>query len=824
MNTFTLSFRLLIRQGRSGALLMLLVALAVATAALAAVGLFTDRVGRALEANAHEVLAADLVVASRQALPDEFRAHARSLGLDTAQTITLSTVVFHDDTSLLVDVKAVEPGYPLRGRLRIGDVEQRVTDAIPEPGTAWVEPQALRGLDAHTGDRLEVGREALEIAEVLAFEPDRGGGGLAFLAPRVMINAADLERAGLLGPGARASFRLLISGEPSDVADYATWAEAYAQAGQRLLRIDDAEAGTGTALEQARRFLSMAALTAVILAAVAVLLAARQYSNRQRDLVALMRCYGAGRGRIFGAITLLLLWLVVAAIVLGLSAGVLAQAVIAELLAGGPAGELPPARIAPGLWAGLFTATLAAGFALPALLSLGGVPPMRILNRALDRQHPGWRLAYGLAIVCAITIPAWQLGDWRLTAILLGGSLALAVVLAVAGFAAMLVARRTAIHVGPAWRIGVSGLDRRRGAGIVQITALGLGLMALLLLLVVRGELLDQWRGSLPEGTPNHFLVNVQSDQLEPVRELLGDADGLQLRPMATGRLVTVNGRPVGEIESDDALMQRRLQGPVNLSWSEHLPAANHVIAGQFWDTSRAPDEISLAANWADSAGLSVGDQLTFQIGERELGGRVTSLREVEWDSFNVNFFILITPEAAQGVPHQHIGSFYLPPAHTDTLRELTRRYPNISLLDTEAILDRVREIIDRVSQAAQVVFLFTLAAGVMVLLTALQSTRDERQHEAALIRTLGADDALVLRSLLVEYAVMALIAGTLAAVGAAITGWFLARELFDFAYHPSPMLFLLGLGGGLLLVVGAGWLGNRSVLRTPPVRILRAG
>jgi len=825
MNSLALSLRLLARQGRSGAMLMLLLALAVATAAMSSVGLFTDRVARALERNAAEILAGDLVIASRQQVPEELAEQARQAGLDTARTVTASTVVFVGDESNLVEVKGVTEGYPLRGTLRLGEFDETDTDRIPATGTAWADNRALRALEAEPGDRLEVGSLELEIAEILAYEPDRAGG-MGALAPRVMIHMDDLEASGLLGAGARSNHRLLMAGRESDVDAFRSDLSDRLESGQRILTVGDAEDQTAVAMEQARRFLSMAALTAVILAAVATLLAARRYSDQQRDLVALLKSFGASSRKIFLAVGLLLLWVALTAAIIGISTGWLAQSLIAQILAGSPAGELPPAQIGPALWAGVFTGLLALGFALPALVSLGGVPPMRILNRSLDQQSPWWRLAYGLAIAAALAIPAWQLSDWRLVTILLGGSLVLAGVLAAGGLAVMVLTRKLAAGAGPAWRIGLSGLDRRRGAGILQITALGLGLMALLLLLVVRGELLDQWRGGLPEGTPNHFLVNIQPEQRDSIIESLeqAGAETIQLRPMATGRLTRINDQSTADIRPEDPMAERRLQGQVNLSWTNSVPPANEIIAGEFWDSDDPENQISLAETWAEGLDIGMGDELVFEVGGEEFGGPVTSIRRVDWNSFNVNFFILITPEMAETIPHQIIGSFYLPAGESSRLRDLAREHSNVSLLDVDSILNRVREIIDRVSMAAQVVFFFTLAAGLVVLLAALQSTRDERRHEAALIRTLGADKGLVLRSVLVEYAAMAAIAGLLATLGAGVTGWLLARELFGFAYMPSAGLFVTGIGASLILVVGAGWAGNRSVLTTPPVRILRAG
>ncbi|QOC23566.1 oxidoreductase [Wenzhouxiangella sp. AB-CW3] len=818
MNPVVLSFRLLTRQGRSGALAMLAAGLIVATAALGAVSLFTDRVGRALEREAGEALAADLVVAGRERLPHEYFERAEQFGLDTAEIILLSTAVFVGDESQLIDVKGVGGGYPLRGRLRIADRidgEEQTVSRLPERGTAWLEPRGLRALDAETGDVTELGYSELVIDQALLFEPDRGGGRF-MLAPRMMVHLDDLLDSELLGPGARARYRLLVAGSESAVDDFRDWVSSRLDDNQRLITVADAEDQTGAALAQASRFLGVAALTAVILAAVAILLSAMRFSLAQRDLVALLKAFGAKSGAVMASMSLMLLWLVLISIVAGGAAALVAQELIARILADGPGSNLPGVRFGPLAGAGAFTLLLAAGFALPPLLNLRGVPPMRILNRSLDRRIGISRLLWLLPVAAALSIPVVQLGDTRLALIVLGASALLAGSLALFGWLAMLASGRLARRARAAWRFGLAGLQRRRGAGIIQVTALGLGLMALLLLVIVRAEMLEQWRTSLPADAPDHFAVNIQPDQVDEVERMLRDAGviNLQVRPMANANLVAINGkRP-----PDD-----RMAGQVNVSWIDTLPPANEIVAGQFFDASTT-GEVSLAQMWAERLGVGLGDELTFESGARSFTATVTSIREVDWNSFNVNFFILLTPEAGQILPHQKIASFHLGDTDSDLLRQLTRSWPNVSVIDIGAIIARVGEIIDQVSQAAQVVFFFTLLAGLVVLLAALEATRDERRHEAALIRTLGADNRMVGRGLLVEYGAMALISAALATAGAGITGWLLAAELFEFRYQPSAWLFLAGFAASALLIVGSGWLGNRSVLRTPPVRILRTG
>ena len=816
MNALALSHRLLWRQGRSGALMLLWLGLAVATAALTAVSLFTDRVGRAIEREAAESLAADLVITSRSRPERAWITAAEEYGLQTAEVVVLSTAVFAGDDSRLIDVKGVTANYPLRGQVRLVEAigaEEIVAEQGPDPGKGWLEPRGLRQLDMAVGETLEVGALSVTVSHGLTFEPDRGGSQF-MLAPRLIMPFADVERSELLGPGTRARYRLLVAGDERQVSAFQRWAADQLGRDQAILTVSETGDQTAFALNQARRFLGVAALTAVMLAAVAVLLSALRFAQAQRDLVALLKAFGARSDRVLGTLALMLLWLVLAAVVVGGAGGLLAQALIAEVLALNMTGPLPPPRLAPIVQSAVFTVLLAAGFALPPLMSLRAVPPMRILNRSLDTQVGLSQLAWLVPVLGALAIPTLQLGEWRLAGIVLGGAAVLAAALALSAWLAMILTRRLARHARASWRFGLAGLHRRRAAGVVQITALGLGLMALLLLMVVRSELLEQWRASLPSDTPNHFIVNIQPDQRETVQSQLeaGGAERLQIGPMASVNLVSIAGRE----PPDD-----RMAGQVNVSWTDSLPPANTVTAGQFF-TADSRAEVSLAEMWAQRLGVELGDELVFESGAQRFTATVTSLREVDWTAFSINFFILLTPEASEALPHQLIASFYLESDQGGALRALNRSVPNLSILDIGAVIERVLEIIERVSQAAQVVFFFTLLAGLVVLLAALEATRDERRHESALIRTLGADDALVRRGLLIEYGIMAVIAATLATVGAAVTGWLLAEELFEFRYQPSLSLFAMGFAAAVVLVVGSGWLGNRSVLATPPIRILK--
>jgi putative ABC transport system permease protein len=822
MNSMALSWRLLTRQGRAGALWLLLAGLIIATAALSAVGLFTDRVGRALERQASETLASDLVIASRAPAPEAWIQEAQSLGLETARMVMISSALFLNDRSQLIDIKAVSEGYPLRGtvglKADLAGEESRIASS-PAPGQAWLEPRGFRELGLELGETLNIGRTTVLLSQALSYEPD-GGGSQFMVAPRLLMNIDDLMDSGLLGPGARTRHRLLVAGDENSVNRFQRWAQSNLEPGMRVITPADGEAQTSEALTQARRFLGVAALSTVILAAVSILLSALRFATAQRDLVALLKTFGASSRLILSALFGLLIWLVLLGVVLGGLLGFATQSVLAEVLSNVGSGVLPPPRIYPWLGAAALTLMLAVGFALPPLLGLRTVTPIRILNRSLDRTHPMSIGLWTILVIAGLSVPSAQLGDLKLALIMLGGTAGLAVLLALMAWLFMHLTHAFSRIARASWRFGLAGLYRRRAAGIVQITALGLGLMALLLLLVVRSELITQWKATLPDDAPNHFVVNVQPNQRDAVYDRLASlgVQNLKMGPMASVRLVSING----ESPPSD-----RFTGQVNISWVsqdeiDQLPPANRITAGQYFQKDSV-GEVSLANRWADRVGVGLDDVLVFESGARTFEARVTSLREVEWNSFNINFFILLTPDAGQALPHQNIASFHWPQDDASQLRVITDTYPNVSILDVGGLIQRVFDIITSVSRAAEVVFALTLMAGLIVLLAALEATRDERRHESALIRALGAHQNMVRRGVIIEYGAMALIGGSLASGGAGLLGHYLATELFGFNYQPSIWLFVGGLFSAFLLIIGSGWLGNRSVLATPPMRILRA-
>ena len=826
MQTVRFSLRQIRREWRSGELGALALALVVSAAALTAVGSFSERIGKALTQGANELLAADLVIASRRAGENDWRDAAQERGLSWARTVEFPTVAFAGDGSLLVQAKGVTANYPLRGALEIADEPYgpaRRAESGPQPGQVWVDPRIMAELDVALGDVVELGQSQFRIGAVIALEPDAGGG-VFNLAPRIMLAMADVGPAGLLSDGARLQHRILIAGPATAVAAFEAWVEPRLGPDQSVVTLAQSQRQVSRALDRAGQFLMLAALTAVLLAGIAIVIAVRQFVQRHLDSVAILRCLGARQGQAVTAFGLVLLWLGIPALLIGALIGYLTQFLLIFALGDLLPGEVPGAGPAPIITAlGLGLVTLL-GYGLPPLMRLRDVPPVRVLNRQLGHP-PAHRYLGDLAAVgFSLALIWWLSADLTLGGVMAGATLAAGIGLAAGAWLLIRAARRLTRGRALGWRYGVANLARKNRGVLLQVAGLGLGLTAIFLLGVVQRDLMNGWRNTLPADAPNYFLINIQPQQVETVRSHLsrGGAVSQGLFPMAVTRLVEINGAEPDPETLPTPRARRRIEGNVNLSWTSQLSAGNDIIAGQWHDPAVSGLQISLAESWADSMGMKLGDQMGFSSGGEMVRGTVTSIRQVDWDSFQPNFFITFTSELDQALPHTLISSVYLPEDRFDVISGLVREAPNVSVLDVGNIMARVRTMIDRVTLTVQVVFVFTLLAGVVVLLAALGAGLRQRQHEGAVMRTLGGSGAQLRSAVFSEFALIGAVAGLLAAVAAVVAGGVLATEVFEIVYQPTWWLPAAGLVLGAVGIGVTGLAGSRSVLKTPPIVTLR--
>lgn len=821
----SLALRQLMRDARAGELRVLFFALLIAVAASTAIGYFGARLNDAMLLRATEFLGADLVLrGSALAEPEQIEAGKR-LALDHAQVVEFSSVIATDDDLQLASVKAVDAAYPLRGELRSAPApySPEQPGRGPAPGEAWAEARLFAALNLKIGDRIDVGNQSLQLTRVLTYEPDRVGDFYS-LTPRVLMHLDDLGATGVVQPGSRVRYRELWRGETAQLEAYEQAIKPELQPHQRIETAKDGNRQIGGALNRAERYLNLASLAAVLLAGVAVALSAARFAARRFDSSALLRCLGLSRQEALTLYTLQLAYLGVVASATGALLGWAAQHGLFFLLRELVVSEVPPATLWPAL-AGIATGLVAlAGFALPPLAALGRVPPLRVLRRDMLPVPPSSWLVYGAAIL-ALGLIMWRLSlDLQITLALLGGGLLATLVLGGLLLLALQGLRRALSGASLPWRLGLGQLLRHPLAAAGQSLAFGLILLAMALIALLRGELLDTWQNQLPDDAPNHFVLNVlpaDRDDFTIRMTALSDHSA-PLYPVVPGRLIAINGEPVRELVSKESQGERAIRRDLSLTWAQELPSDNRITAGHWWDGTQGElPGVSVEAELAASLNLTLGDRLSFSVGGITRDVSVTSLREVNWDSFQPNFYMIFEPETLQDVPATYMTSFHLPEGKERELVQLARDFPSATILQVEALLSQLRSILAQVSLAVEYVLMFVLAAGLAVLFAGLQATLDERIRQGALLRALGAERRLLLKARRAEFGVLGAASGLLAAVGCELVSALLYHFVFDLRWQPHPWLLLLPVIGALL-VGAAGVLGTRRALNASPLDVLR--
>ena len=816
---------MLARDWRAGELQVLAAALVIAVAAVTSVAFFADRLGQALLRDAHQLLGADLVLVSDHPWQEEIPERIRSSGLKSAAALNFVSMVLNAGQSQLAGVKAVTEGYPLRGRLRTAPAPgapDAPSERGPARGTVWLEERLVSALGAPVGSSIRLGGAELKVAAVLTLEPERSAN-FFNIAPRLMMHLEDVPATGLVQTGSRVWYYVYAAGPQQKISLLEKDLKGNLGRGQRVENLETGRPEVRASIERAERFLGLTALLAAILAGVAIALGARRFVERHLDGCAVMRCLGATQRKLVYLFGTEFFLLGVAACAAGTLLGFAAQSALAAALAGLLRGELPPPGAAPALQGFLVGLALLLGFALPPLVQLKNVPALRVMRRE-TAPGPGTLLSYaaGFGVLAALLV--WQAGDLKLGLTVVGGfSVALLAFFALAwGALRLLTHRRLTRLAGHRLRYGLANLRRRARGNAVQVASLALGLTALLLLSFTRNDLIDAWRRAAPADAPNRFLIGVQPDQRSAVEEFFKQkgVELPELYPMVRGRVVAHNGRPASEADYTEERARRLIEREFNLSYMEQPPAHNQVVAGRWFDLNSK--ELSVEEGIAERLGWKLGDELAFSVGGETFSARIGSLRKLRWDSMKVNFFVIAPPRLLQGLPTSFISAFRLEPGQEPVAGELAARFPNLTLVDVGAALRQAQEVIDQLIAAVQVVFLFALGAGLLVLYSALVATEDERRREAAVMRVYGASRSQVTGAQRMEFLAMGAIAGLLATLGAAAIGQLLARRVFELDLPPSAALWLAGPLAGLALLSLNAWLSSRKVLRVSPALTLR--
>lgn len=824
----SLAGRQLLRDARSGELRVLFFALLIAVASSTAIGYFGARLNEGMSLRATEFLGADLILrGSAPAEPEQIEA-GTGRGLQHAQVVEFSSVIASDAGIQLASVKAAGNGYPLRGQLKSSAAPygEETVSAGPGPGEVWAESRLLVALDLKVGDEIEVGAKKLRLTRVLTYLPDEAGDFYS-LTPHVLMHLDDLPATRVVQPGSRVRYIEQWNGPSDALASYRQATEPGLAAHQRFDDARDGSRRVGGALDRAERYLNLASLAAVLLAGVAVALSAARFASRRFDASALLRCLGLSRRQALSLFGLQLAILGLVASFAGALLGWLAQQTLFHLLQGLLPAQIPAGGITPAL-AGIATGLVAlAGFALPPLAALGRVPPLRVLRRDMLPVPASSWLVYGTALL-ALGLIMWRLSlDLTLTLALLGGGLVTALLLGGLMLLGLQSLRRLLARAALPWRLGLGQLLRRPLAAAGQSLAFGLILLAMALIALLRGELLDNWQEQLPADAPNHFALNILPAERDAFAERLAQLSPhpAPLYPVVPGRLTQVNGEPVRQYVTEDSRGERAVRRDLSLTWSADLPDGNTLTAGKWWTAGeqRELPGVSIEDELAQSLHIKLGDRLTFNVGGVDRDAVVSNLRTVDWNNFQPNFFMIFEPGTLKDLPVTYLTSFYLPPQHEQQLVELSRAFPSVSLLQVEAILNQLRSILAQVTMAIEFVLLFVLAAGLAVLFAGLQSTLDERIHQGALLRALGAERRLLVQARRAEFGLLGAGSGLLAALGCELVSFLIYRYAFQIAWQPHPWLLLLPLIGALL-VGFAGVLGTRRALNASPLTVLREG
>ncbi|QFU77835.1 FtsX-like permease family protein [Halioglobus maricola] len=818
---------MLARDWRGGELGVLILALVLAVGVVSGISAFTSRLQNALEMESHRFLAADLVARSGRQLPAEWLDEASTRDLDVATVLTFPSMVYAGDEAMqLASVKAASDAYPLRGELgfsndAFAEVQQR--ERGPLAGEVWLDSRLFPLLGVRVGDMVDVGDASLKVSGAVRSEPDQAVGMYGY-GPRLLMHYSDINATGVIQPGSRVSYRQLYAGDAASLASYKTWLEAQLAPGQRLIDVSDGQPGVGEALARAESFLLLAGSLGVVLAGVAIALAARRFSERHNDYVAVMKSLGATSGvinRLYGK-SLFLLGALATALgcLLGWSIQTLFFTLFADQLPVQPA----PSGARPYLIGAATSLTCLLSFAWPPLRRLGQASPLRVLRKDIP-LHSGRTLGdYLLGLTAVSLLMLWYSGDWKLTLAVLAG---LAITVGLGMLLALTLlrgGRQLGMSAGSIWRLALAGLQRRGTANALQVVIFAMAIMLLLMLVLVRTSLVDEWQMQLPDDAPNHFMINIGPDDMQAVDQTLRQADihSEALYAMIRGRMMAINEETLPTWEEAEAAGHERHQREANFTWSESLPAENTLLEGVWWESDSDEAVVSVESGFAERFELSIGDELSLLVGSQPLTAKVTSIRELDWQSMRPNFFLIFPPKLLANYPATFMTSFHLAPENKLFLNQFIREFPTVTVIEMDMVIDQIRSIIDQVSAAIELVLFVILATGGLVLVAGVQASVDARMHESSILRALGASRRLILGGLWIEFAALGFFAGLLAVIAAEMSVAILQLWVMDMHYVPSPWLWPLGIFGGVALIAGLGVWSCRRVVSHPPVAVLR--
>ena len=824
---FFLAWRLLLRDWRAGELKILVLALVIAVASMTSIGLFTQRIDRGMTDQAGQFLGADLLFKSPVITDDAIIKHAHKTGLETSKTIGFSSVIVANEKFQLTHIKAVDQYYPLLSQIKIANKlygEDKPVEHGPAVGEVWLAPRLFSLLDLKLGDEIELGETYLRVSAVLKHDPGQASS-FVTIAPHLLMNIQDINKTGIVKPGSRVTYSTGFAGKLKDRRKFEKWITPRLSSSQTLVGGTEGSQAINSAMDKAEQYLSLASMLSVMLSGIAIAMTANRYGQRHFDQSALMRCMGASQKTIIQIFSTQLLILGVLGSLLGCLTGYMAQEGLIILLKEFLAPELPSPGIYPlasGFVSGLVTLT---GFSLPALLRLKAVSPLRVLRNDITPLPVSSLFVYGLAVSSMIVLMWWQSGQFLLTLLVVVGVIVTVLMLFILSLLLIYISRlMLALLTGP-WKTGLQQIIRNRKENQLQMLAFGLSLMILMIIFLLRTDLISRWQGQLPTDAPNHFVINIQADEVDKVQNFFAKkqikTEGLY--PMVRGRIVKINNKDVFEAVPDKTKLDNALKRDLNLSWAYQLQANNKLIDGQWWSpTDAGKPVISIEKGLARRLQVGLGDSLTFNVADQSITATIKSIRSVQWDSFQPNFFVIFPESVINKFPVSYISSFYIKSSQKKILNNLIKEFPTLTVLEVDAIMQQVKSIMEQVTTAVEYVMLFVLFAGMVVLVAAMQSSMDQRINASVIMRTLGAKKSFLRRSQLSEFSLLGLFSGVLAVSGTEIIAYLLYNKVFDLDFELHLWLWLSGPLISILLILMISWLYMRKVTEQSPVKALR--
>ena len=868
---FGLALRLLWRDWRGGEIRLLSIALVMAVTSVTGIALFTDRLEKALILESANILAADRVLISRQPPPEAILDYAESLGLRTARILSFTSMAFSDSGNMLVAAKAVSSEYPLRGEVIIADepfIRGFPIVSGPPPGEVWLESRALSALDIDVGDSVFVGEAELTVSKIIIAEPDRQQAGMLDNAgPRLMLSIDDVEQTNVVQVGSRVSYRALFAGEKLEtLASFSEWISEEYPGEYRIRDVRDESEEISDALNKAESFLLLGSLFAVLLAGVAIALTAKRYAERHYDYVAILKTFGCTSneiGVIYLAIQSVLVFI---SIIVGCVLGWLVHHVILRLLQAVITVDLPAAGFEPFVIGSLTAVICLLSFALPPLLALRATPPLRVLRKDLDQQKFGANVPYVFGIGGTIFLVYWYSQSLVLTTVLVTAVAGIALFLSAVSYLLLRSSGSVGMKAGSAWKLAMTAARRRRKQNVLQVMVFSVTIMSLLILTLLRTDLIDDWQGQLPENTPNHFMMNITESQINGIESFFAEngVDSNAFYPLISARVISVNGEipePEEELNADEERSsitedaqsedegsrydqarseldaatgnseeaeeqgQGQVQGRLGrrqVTWADDLPPDNLITDGAWWPEAVDAGYVSIEDEYAGWLDIEIGDRVEFEINQQTVFAEVSSFRSVRWDNMQPNFFIIFSPGTIN-----HLGATFISTALMERdqkilLNDLVRLFPTMVVIEIDALIEQIQNIIAQVTSAIELISVLVLVCGALVLLACVNATLDERFHENAILRTLGAGKRLILSSLLIEFASIGALAGIIATIGAEGSLYYLQEEVFEQEFNVHYWVLVAGPLLGMVLIAGLGMNSTRQVVSTSPLNVLR--